>query len=192
MNVCLDRRPLYRMSQRKDNKLIFNHVHDIWLFRSNGIRPRSLERRPMYPSTFTYKIIFIYKKRSFNKEKKRQEWRSQINPVEQAKLVRGCCVQFNYKGITPLYNFKGQTFLLLYSGYIMYYKPNLKHQYYYFRVYSNKYYCLLKKKCRDAYPILVMCVQCLLFITSIYIYKGQTILQLYYDYIIYYKPGLKH
>ena len=27
----------------------------------------------------------------------------------------------------------------------MYYKPGLKH-YYYFRVCSNKYYCLLKKK----------------------------------------------
>ena len=28
----------------------------------------------------------------------------------------------------------------------MYYKPSLKHCYYYFRVCSNKYYCLLKKK----------------------------------------------
>ena len=28
----------------------------------------------------------------------------------------------------------------------MYYKLGLKHYYYYFRVCSNKYYCLLKKK----------------------------------------------
>ena len=35
--------------------------------------------------------------------------------------------------------------MTLYSGYVMYYKPGLKY-YYYFRVYSNKYYCLLKKK----------------------------------------------
>ena len=27
----------------------------------------------------------------------------------------------------------------------MYYKTGLKHYYYYFRVNSNKYYCLLKK-----------------------------------------------
>ena len=27
-----------------------------------------------------------------------------------------------------------------------YYKPGLKHYYYYFCVYSNKYYCLLKQK----------------------------------------------
>ena len=34
----------------------------------------------------------------------------------------------------------------MYFDYVMYYTPNLKHQYYYFCVCSNKYYCLLKKK----------------------------------------------
>ena len=58
--------------------------------------------------------------------------------------------------------------------------------------YSNKYYCLLKKENRDIYPTLIMCVQCPLFITSIYNYKGQTLLQLYFGYIMYYKLGLKH
>ena len=33
----------------------------------------------------------------------------------------------------------------MYSDYVMYYKPSLKH-YYYFRVCFNKYYCLLKKE----------------------------------------------
>ena len=92
--------------------------------------------------------------------------------------------------IISVYNYKGQTLLQLYSSYIMYYKLDLKHQYYYFHVCSDKYYCLLKK--RDIYPILVMCVQCSLFITPIYNYKCQAILQLYSSYIIYYKPGLKH
>ena len=82
--------------------------------------------------------------------------------------------------------------LQLYSGYVIYYKLNLKYYYYYFRVCSNKYYCLLKKKNKDVYPILVVCVQCLLFITSVYNYKNQAILQLYSDYVMYYKPNLKH
>ena len=95
--------------------------------------------------------------------------------------------------ITPVYNYKCQTFLQLYSDYVMYYKPSLKH-YYYFRVCSNKYYCLLKKKekNRDVYPTLVVCVQCLLFIIPVYNYKDQTILQLYSGYVMYYKYGLKH
>ena len=41
---------------------------------------------------------------------------------------------------------KGWIILQLYSDYVTYYKPGLKHQYYYFRACSNKYYCLLKKK----------------------------------------------
>ena len=97
--------------------------------------------------------------------------------------------------ITSVYNYKGQALLQLYSGYVMYYKPGLKHYYYYFHVCSNKYYCLLKKKEKenmDVYPILVVCVQCSLFITPIYNYKGQALLQLYFDYVMYYKLGLKH
>ena len=41
----------------------------------------------------------------------------------------------------------------------MYYKPSLKHNYY-FRVNSNKYYYLLKKEKenRHVYPTLVVCV----------------------------------
>ena len=39
----------------------------------------------------------------------------------------------------------------------MYYKPGLKHYYYYFRVYSNKYYYLLKTN-MNVYPTLIVCV----------------------------------
>ena len=35
-----------------------------------------------------------------------------------------------------------------------------------------------------------LCVQCSLFIASVYNYKGQAILQLYSVYVMYYKPGL--
>ena len=43
------------------------------------------------------------------------------------------------------------------SGYVKYYKPYLKH-YYYFRVCSNKYYCLLKKKNYfDIIPVFASC-----------------------------------
>ena len=93
--------------------------------------------------------------------------------------------------ITLIYNYKGQALLQLYSDYVMYYKPGLK-QYYYFRVYFSKYYCLLKKRNRNVCPILVVCVQCLLFITSVYNYKSQALLQLYFSYIMYYKSDLKH
>ena len=100
------------------------------------------------------------------------------------------CVQCSLF-ITTVYNYKGLTILQLYFSYIMYYKLNLKHQYYYFHMCSNKYYYLLKKN-RDVYLILVVCVQYPLFITPIYNYKGWAILQLYYDYVMYYKSGLKH
>ena len=73
--------------------------------------------------------------------------------------------------ITLIYNYKCQVILQLYSGYVMYYKPCLKH-YCYFHVCSNKYYYLLKKEKK---------MGCL-----------SHILQLYSDYVMYYKPGLKH
>ena len=77
----------------------------------------------------------------------------------------------------------------------MYYNPGLKY-YYYFCMCFNKYYCLLKKrkkeKKKNFYPTLVVCVQCLLFITPVYNYKGWTLLQLYSNYVMYYKFGLKH
>ena len=84
-------------------------------------------------------------------------------------------VQVKIKSI-PKNNQRDNFFL--YSGYVMYYKLGLK-QYYYFCVCSNKYYYLLKKN-KDVYPTLVVCVQCSLFITPIYNYKGQALLQLYF------------
>jgi len=44
----------------------------------------------------------------------------------------------------------------------MYYKPDLKYKYYYFRIYSNKYYSLLKKKMLILHWLYVSNVRCFL------------------------------
>ena len=75
--------------------------------------------------------------------------------------------------------------LQLYSGYVMYYKPGLKH-YYYIHVCSNKYYCLLIRMFIPHWLCLSN-VRC-----PVYNYKSQTILQLYFDHVMYYKFGLKY
>ena len=90
--------------------------------------------------------------------------------------------------IISVYNYKCQTLLQLYFGYVIHYKSGLKY-YYYFHVCSNKYYCLLKKKCLS--HIGCVCLVSAAYNPSLQLQKLDPFIVVF-CYVIYYKSSLKY